>query len=86
MINNPLNILFEKNILTKPCYVDCIRNLRIILNLEQIGYILEDNISILPPPKVMGGVGKKKDIAPVVHASKSSKQGGKCFHCSKADY
>ena len=73
MINNPLNILLKEN-------------LSIVLGLDQIGYILEDNISILPPPRVMGGVGKKKDIAPVVHASKSSKQGGKCFHCSKADY
>ena len=53
MTNNPLNIFFEKNVLTNPCYVDCLRNLRIILKLEQIGYILEANIPTTRPPDVI---------------------------------
>ncbi|XP_039131865.1 uncharacterized protein LOC120268606 [Dioscorea cayenensis subsp. rotundata] len=51
MTHNPLNILLEKNALTGPNYVDWLRNLRLVLNLERIGYILEANIPTKPPPE-----------------------------------
>ncbi|KAH7690348.1 Retrotransposon Copia-like N-terminal protein [Dioscorea alata] len=59
MTNNPLNILLEKNILTGPNYVDWLRNLRIILNLERIRYILEADIPTEPSPEACK---EEKDI------------------------
>ncbi|XP_039134207.1 uncharacterized protein LOC120271590 [Dioscorea cayenensis subsp. rotundata] len=51
MTHNPFNILIEKNALTGPNYVDWLRNLRIVLNLARIRYILEANIPTEPPPE-----------------------------------
>ena len=38
---NPLSTILEKNTLTGPNFTDWLRNLRIVLNSEKIGYILE---------------------------------------------
>ena len=45
---NPLSIILDKNCLTGPNFSDWLRNLRIVLNMEKIGYVLESNIPTLP--------------------------------------
>ncbi len=48
--SNPLSCILDENRLTRPNFSDWLRNLRIVLNLERIGYILDFKIpSALPP-------------------------------------
>ena len=47
-MTNPLSILLKKNTLTGPNYVDWLRNLRIIHNMESLGYVLEADIPVAP--------------------------------------
>ncbi|XP_071914057.1 uncharacterized protein [Coffea arabica] len=44
---NPFSTILEKNTLTGPNFIDWLRNLRIVLNSEKIGYILE---TLVPNP------------------------------------
>ena len=76
MLNNSLNIVLEENGLTKTNYVNWLKNLRIILNLEQIPYIFKANILTSPPHKGLGGVSKRKGKARAICASESSKERG----------
>ena len=76
MLNNRLNIVLEKYGLTKTNYVDWLKNLRIVLNPEQIPYIFKANILTSPPKKGLGGVSKRKGNAHVICASENSKQRG----------
>ncbi|XP_058008433.1 uncharacterized protein LOC131182929 [Hevea brasiliensis] len=48
--SNPLSCILYDNRLTGPNFSDWLRNLRIVLNLEHIGYVLDSKIpSALPP-------------------------------------
>ena len=51
MALNPLSKILEENKLTGPNFTDWLRNLRIVLNLEKIGYVLDQDpplIGIIP--------------------------------------
>ncbi|KAL6515736.1 hypothetical protein OROHE_018426 [Orobanche hederae] len=48
MTMNPLVILLEKNNLIGPNFVDWLRNLIIVLNMEALKYVLEVDISAAP--------------------------------------
>ncbi|KAL6547444.1 hypothetical protein OROMI_023165 [Orobanche minor] len=48
MTMNPLAILLEKNVLNGRNYVDWLRNLRIVLTMEMLGYVLEADIPAAP--------------------------------------
>ncbi|KAL6582728.1 hypothetical protein OROMI_004806 [Orobanche minor] len=48
MARNPLVILLEKNLLSVPNFIDWLRNLMIILNIECLGYVLEVDIPSNP--------------------------------------
>ena len=76
MLKTPLNIVLEKYGLTKTNYVDWLKNLRIVLILEQIPCIFKTNILTSPPHKGLGGVSKRKGKARAICVSKSSKQRG----------
>ncbi len=48
--SNPLSRILDDNRLTGPNFSDWLRNFRIVLNLERIGYVLDSKIpSPLPP-------------------------------------
>ncbi|KAJ9141202.1 hypothetical protein P3X46_031770 [Hevea brasiliensis] len=48
--SNSLSRILDENRLTKPNFSDWLRNLRIVLNLECIGYVLDSKLpSPLPP-------------------------------------
>lgn len=44
LTTNPLASIIDKNCLTGPNYIDSVRNLRIVLNFEKIGYMLDHNL------------------------------------------
>ena len=46
--SNPLTRILETNRLTGTNYKDWLRNLKIVLDCEKIGYILDSDISTLP--------------------------------------
>ncbi|XP_057999320.1 uncharacterized protein LOC131178379 [Hevea brasiliensis] len=48
---NPLSRILDDNRLTGPNFYDWLRNLRIVLNLECIGYVLDSKIPSALPPK-----------------------------------
>ncbi|GAV65576.1 UBN2_3 domain-containing protein [Cephalotus follicularis] len=47
-MTNPLAVILEKNQLTGPNYVDWLQNIRIVLNFEDIDYVLEAPMPALP--------------------------------------
>ncbi|GAV60377.1 UBN2_3 domain-containing protein [Cephalotus follicularis] len=47
-MTNPLAVILQKNQLTGPNYVDWLRNVRIVLNFEDIDYVLEAPLPALP--------------------------------------
>ncbi len=49
--SNPLSRILDENRLTGPNFSDWLRNLRIVLNLERIGYILDSKIPSPTPLK-----------------------------------
>ncbi|XP_021691815.2 uncharacterized protein LOC110673102 [Hevea brasiliensis] len=48
-IDNPLTSILNENRLTGPNFMDWLRNLRIVLNYERIGYILETTLPCTLP-------------------------------------
>ncbi|KAJ9141315.1 hypothetical protein P3X46_031863 [Hevea brasiliensis] len=51
--SNPLSRILDENRLTRPNFSNWLRNLRIVLNLERIGYVLDSKIpSPLPPEAI----------------------------------
>ncbi|PKI58226.1 hypothetical protein CRG98_021397 [Punica granatum] len=45
---NPLSVILNDNRLTGPNFSDWLRNLNIVLNMEALGYILENQEIELP--------------------------------------
>ncbi|GAV72652.1 UBN2_3 domain-containing protein [Cephalotus follicularis] len=47
-MTNSLTVILEKNQLTGPNYVDWLRNVKIVLNSEDMDYVLEASMPALP--------------------------------------
>ncbi|GAV80917.1 UBN2_3 domain-containing protein [Cephalotus follicularis] len=58
-MTNPLAVILEKNQLTGPNYVDWLRNVKIVLNFEDIDYVLE---APMPAPPAEDASTEDHDI------------------------
>ncbi|KAJ9176972.1 hypothetical protein P3X46_012230 [Hevea brasiliensis] len=57
--SNPLSCIIDENRLTGPNFSDWLRNLRIVLNIDRIGYVLDSKI---PGPLPTGATEEEHDI------------------------
>lgn len=56
-MNNPLARILDYYRLTVPNYVDCLQNLRLVLNYEKINYVLD-----APKPNIIPEGASKKEL------------------------